>query len=72
MHHNAGSVASAIDKFTVPAFAWLTHVLHVALPDLVLMVTLIYTVLQIVVLIRNSNSRKEKPKEDKKESNNGS
>lgn len=62
MQQSAGSVTYAVDKLTVPAVAWGAHWLHIALPDLVLLATLIYTVLQIVVLIRAR--AKNKPNKD--------
>lgn len=66
--HTTGNVASAVDKFTVPVVAWLTHLLHIALPDLVLLATLIYTVLQIVAILRS----RKKVKQTTEDEDNGS
>lgn len=62
------SITSASNKFMLPAMAWLAHWLHVALPDFVLLVTLLYTILQIAVIIRQHWLKKE----SKEESNDGS
>ena len=69
MQQSAGSVTYAVDKLTVPAVAWLAHWLHIALPDLVLLATLIYTVLQIVVLVR---ARAKNKPDSKEKDDNGS
>ena len=69
MSESAGSVTYAVDKLTVPAVAWAAHWLHIALPDMVLLATLIYTILQIAVLIK---ARAKRHVEDKEKNNNGS
>lgn len=64
MHNPAGSLSNAVDKLTVPAVAWLTHILHIALPDLVLLATLVYTVLQVAVILRGWTKKKTTKEND--------
>lgn len=64
MQQSADNVTYAVDKLTVPAVAWVCHWLHIALPDLVLLATLVYTILQITVLVRAWAKRHTKETEN--------
>lgn len=63
MQESAGSLTYAVNKLTVPAVTWIAYWLHIALPDLVLLATFIYTVAQIVVLVRSHFKNKTQAQE---------